>query len=410
VTRHLVLRAACAFALAGWTLPAAAVPPSTVRVEIDYMVDATHSHRPTDAEIAAVTQMFACHGITLIVEFGAIPHVNTMVDGPAANDFFTATGPNTFGSMKSAYRNHTTGGWHYCICGHDYTADGSAIGSSGLGETGGDDFVVTLGSFAGGIGTPFDRAGTFAHELGHNLGLTHEAGQSLTVGTHKPIYASIMSYAFQLRGVRTALTCFEIADAYSLFKELDYSNGRLPSVDENALNELLGARIRKVDWNCNGVYSGVLAHDLEDGNNNGTWCDDGGPREVLSDYNDWANIQDNTSAYQPESMPYSVCITAEEFAKQEMQKVQGPSSCPAPQPAVAVESCQSAVMAWVQSGYSGTQTGTGNQPFNTFLGGYNSVPSGSVLYMQPGTYTGVGTGVLSKPLVIAGPGVAEIRP
>jgi len=31
-------------------------------------------------------------------------------------------------------------------------------GSSGLAETGGDDLIVTLGTFTGQIGTPFDRA------------------------------------------------------------------------------------------------------------------------------------------------------------------------------------------------------------------------------------------------------------
>ena len=46
-------------------MPAAA---ETFNIEIDYMVDSSpggHSHMPTQAEIDAVVQMFACQGHTL---------------------------------------------------------------------------------------------------------------------------------------------------------------------------------------------------------------------------------------------------------------------------------------------------------------------------------------------------------
>ena len=41
------------------------------------MVDAGHSHKPNQAEIDAVKQMFACQGYTLNVEISdALPHYN----------------------------------------------------------------------------------------------------------------------------------------------------------------------------------------------------------------------------------------------------------------------------------------------------------------------------------------------
>lgn len=406
-------RAAWAAAVAGGMLvgvapPAPAVPPTLIQVEIDYMVDVDHTHLPSQAELDAVIQMFACHGITLVAEIGdAVPHIDTLVDGPVANDFFSVTGMNTFRSIKSVYQGHTGGGWHYCLFGHDYTADGDPIGSSGLAETGGDDLLVSLGSFADQIGTPFDRAATFAHELGHNLTLTHQGGQALVVGRHKPIYASIMSYAFQLDGVRSQLRCLEIVDNFALFKELDYSDGRMPVINEGALDETLGARIRRVDWNCNGLYQGVVVQDLDDASNDGNWCGSAGSIDVLTDNNDWAQIQDNTAAALPERMPIETCITADEV--REAHLLRGPNACPSDQPELVSEPCQGGVMAWVQAGYVGTQTGTGSQPFSSFLGGYGAVPAQSVLYVQPGSYA-AGTGILSKPMVIAGPGDAMIHP
>ena len=56
------------------------------------MADATHSHRPTQTEINAVIQMFACHGITLnVVIDEQLPHYNVLRRDPdptKKNDFF----------------------------------------------------------------------------------------------------------------------------------------------------------------------------------------------------------------------------------------------------------------------------------------------------------------------------------
>ena len=77
--------------------------------------------------------------------------------------------------------------------------------SSGCGEIGGNDAVVTLGSFAkttvGTVshnrGTTDQQAGTFMHELGHTLGFDHGGLDSVNC---KPNYRSVMNYTRQFAG------------------------------------------------------------------------------------------------------------------------------------------------------------------------------------------------------------------
>ena len=44
----------------------------------------------------------------------------------------------------------------------------------------------------------WDQAGTFMHELGHNLGLRHGGTDE---SNYKPNYLSVMNYAFQFYGL-----------------------------------------------------------------------------------------------------------------------------------------------------------------------------------------------------------------
>src|SRR4030095_11357907 len=126
----------------------------------------------------------------------AVTHHDVLVTDPAdTNRFFSYNGVNnSFGWIKQNNFAHAgQPGWHYCLFAHRY-ANGSGIitCSSGLGEMPGDDFIVTLGCTSNAIGTPFDRAATFAHELGHNLGLDHCAfGNCLAKGAYQENYASI---------------------------------------------------------------------------------------------------------------------------------------------------------------------------------------------------------------------------
>jgi hypothetical protein len=386
-----------------------------INVEIDWMADPDHSHAPQQAEIDAVVQMFACHGITLNIDVSneiLRGHIDMIRCDNLADDFFTCEDLYSFWSIKSLNQDHTGGGWHYCVFGHWYNA-GTGPGSSGIAEVGGDDLLVTLGTFAGGIGTPWDRAATFAHELGHNLYLRHwTPGSPPSVGNFQPNYASIMSYQYQLSGLRRQLLCLGLADSTSLFKELDYSNGRLPSIDENALSEPVGVGIHNVDWDCDGVLDQVPVGQNVDNQN--PWCATSGPQILLRDYDDWSNLVDATllPTFDPnEALETITCITYSEYERMQAKHLPNPLGCPTGQPNVWTEACVSGLMIWVDASFTGTETGTGDQPFNTLLEAYNSAPQNSVLYLQPGTYTNGGaTLVLSKSLTLAGPGGAIVDP
>lgn len=96
---------------------------------------------------------------------------------------------------------------------------------------GASDFVVTLGApdwFLTGIVTD-QQAGTFMHELGHNLGLNHFGTPHDTIG-EKPNHLSVMNYLYQTKGL-------VVDDPRFRF---DYQRFNMPTLDENALNESTG--------------------------------------------------------------------------------------------------------------------------------------------------------------------------
>jgi len=307
---HLV-----ATALVGLSLHSFAVaqPPTVINVEVDWMATAGHNHRLNTNEIAMIVGMFSCQGITMNINMSEqIPETPILVNG--SSFLFGNTDPGQYLDIKNQYFDHLgQPGWHYCIMAHQYNI-GSGTGSSGLAEIFGDDFIVTLGSFAGNIGTPFNRAGTFVHELGHNLGLTHAGSQDENIVTqYKPNYPSVMAYRFQLTGVRRDLHCDKITDTCIPHRYLDYSHGLLPALDENALDERLGVGYGQVDWNCNSVVDATpVAHDL-----GGGFCSASGSKEVITDYDDWSAMQDVTFSFSRaalESRPTVTCITYEEQA------------------------------------------------------------------------------------------------
>lgn len=289
----------------------------TINVEVDYMVGDDHSHELLQPEIDAVVEMFACHGIVMNIEISdPLPHVDVL--GNIDGDVFNNPTPNTgFAWIKSNYCDHLgEPGWHYCIMAHLYDF-GAGTGSSGLAEINGDDFIVSLGGAwtLDEVGTPFDRAGTFAHELGHNLGLRHSGDQSQgVVGAYKPNYASIMCYRYQLNAVRQEMMCEGMTGECSPFRNLDYSSGTLPPLNENNLYETFGIGYGPVDWNCNGVIDQTpVTVDLA-----GFPCGSGTSYQTLTDYDDWSNITDVTYTRHREALKNAevvACLTFDEYSQ-----------------------------------------------------------------------------------------------
>lgn len=214
---------------------------------------------------------------------------------------------NTLFAKRLAFR--------YVILAHDLVRPPGTTSASGCSEVGGNDAVVTLGSFPSGTttthknGTTDQWGGTFMHEFGHMLGLRHGGGDNVNC---KPNYLSVMSYTRQFASLITD-------------RPLDYSRAQLPSLDETNLNETLGivgappipvptgaktvwgptpiggtsttatiaAATSTIDWNLSKTTDTFVTLDLNK-IASGTGCD--GTGSLLTGYNDWANLQYNLLA------------------------------------------------------------------------------------------------------------------
>jgi hypothetical protein len=235
-----------------------------------------HTHDPLALEPNAfqpVIDRFAAHGINLHVLRGrARPHsqvisirsdaqMDTSCEGASLSAGTAGVGkyavsfydlkstPDTFGVAH-----------HYALFGHHAGCDSSAhcpanpgnasrcpnttmtFGQSGLAELSGNDLIVSLGHLINNVGLSphFEISAVFMHELGHNLGMSHDGrkdepcaldagscaadetctdtgdGQGLAChlgadgvlvreeSNHKPNYLSVMNYTYVRNGIPMA--------------------------------------------------------------------------------------------------------------------------------------------------------------------------------------------------------------
>lgn len=114
-------------------------------------------------------------------------------------------------------------------------------GPSGTAETLGNDFIVSLGcGFFNGVGTRDDQAGTFMHELGHNLNLGHGGPLQPNGGPNfssaqantncKPNELSVMSWTRQVPGTVTTAN-------WETYHFLDYSRAVIATTTGADLKE-----------------------------------------------------------------------------------------------------------------------------------------------------------------------------
>jgi len=180
---------------------------------------------------------------------------------------------NGFDAYKNAYfPENFRDTFHYMIWAHNQCPGNSSSGlARGIPAS---DFMVTMGLW-GGFGTDPQRAGTYMHELGHDLGLTHGGNYPNDHVNYKPNHLSIMNYSFQVIGVWR-----------SGARRWDYQRTTVNALNELALNETLGLRsgttvltsygthyhcasgwkddstAATIDWNCSGALSTSVAVDL----------------------------------------------------------------------------------------------------------------------------------------------------
>ena len=316
----------CASGTAGCqfiNLPAMGALPGTrnIFVQLDWMEDSCHSHRPSFAAIKKVVDAFAAvvPPVRLRVDMGpdspldytnyptsfttwgalskarALTHYSQLgsVVGNQYN-WTRPTGDTTTAKFFQEIKEDTSGFiasgrepfFRYAIAADRFDAPGTSGISRSSAGSGGSDFIVSLGAFqpwvcgstTHGVGTPDDQAGTFMHELGHGLGLGHGGNVKYN---NKPNYLSVMSYAYQNTGVIK-----RDANGNYVAGNFDYSHGTLAPLDETALNELtgLGANAASfgvryycattglyvatapgdaaINWNCDGSTAGTVNTDV----------------------------------------------------------------------------------------------------------------------------------------------------
>ena len=208
------------------------------------------SQAPSPAAISDLRHVFYQHGIRLhfLTDSQSIGYYNdvtavpgTPTDRPGTNSFFgiknayfgspeerSCQSPNSPPPNTScaAYLHDLliakSQVFHYALFIH---AQAAHPGSSGWAEIFGNDMVISMGAFTGGVGSENQVAGTFMHELGHNLNLNHGGAPTDTLNC-KPNYLSAMNYMRQF-------------PYYVQNWSLDYSNAKY-DLNEGSLYENQG--------------------------------------------------------------------------------------------------------------------------------------------------------------------------
>ncbi|MCY1043230.1 hypothetical protein OV208_18075 [Corallococcus sp. bb12-1] len=261
-------------------------------VEMDYYPGL----KPTQVALDRVTAAFAAAPVTNPDGSTGIALHLVADQQIAAADVDLDLNPvwTDFDVIKAKYFNARRAPFfHYLLVADHYDGGGSSGISRGIPA---HDFIMTLGNWGTPGGTEQQQAGTLMHELGHNIGLMHGGNEN---ANYKPNYLSLMSYNYQLGGLRVD----------GVNGVLDYSRLRISTVYESSVNEVYafaplsptteadlahyGVRINNIfvsgnasanlDFNNNGVIlNAYVAQDL-----NG----DGDKTDVFAaSQNDWTAL------------------------------------------------------------------------------------------------------------------------
>ncbi len=138
--------------------------------------------------------------------------------------------------------------------------------ASGVAELRGNDMMITMGSWAGQIGSTDEQEGTLMHELGHNLDLHHGGPDIINC---KPNQLSVMNFAYQFSDL--------VSD-----RDLDYSHKAIGTMElgstslvENNLDENKGIGSYSPYPEKKIVYGPTIPLNLPTTNSTVDWNQDG---------------------------------------------------------------------------------------------------------------------------------------
>ncbi|QLG88003.1 lamin tail domain-containing protein [Chitinibacter bivalviorum] len=288
-----------------------------VFIQVNWMKTLDPGVLPRKEALQQVVNAFAPHGIAIHFDVGGLFNPNFSpadfnLGGGRSVPYAQCIGLGSSGSpcpestiyaYKAQYfdaaRLQT---FHFLLMANSQLSDGSA-GSSGVAELGGNDLLLTMGNwgFVTTAGTGLNQlvnmqAATIMHELGHNLGLNHGGGDGIN---YKPNYLSVMNYLYSLYGTGSGSDSFRQrylgrlnnTDPCSYSNgpcaanmPLNFSDGSGGNLNEADLSDTqtgIGRGLVNLDWNNNGTNQTHYSYDVNDDGQIG----------VLSDYNDWANLQ-----------------------------------------------------------------------------------------------------------------------
>ncbi len=265
-----------------------------IYVEIDWM----RRHAPDQNALSDVINAFQAQNINLHIQTNEeVPIHRLSTSAPAAggaggtefdtikNSFFGTTQDRTNGNYLTAKRQV----FHYALFVHNQPS-----GASGTAEIPGNDMMISLGNWAGGIGSRDQQTGTFMHELGHNLKLYHGGNDNTNC---KPNYLSVMSYSRQFSD-------------YVAGRPLTFSWGtNNVLLNEDSLTESTGVGTSNagqvtvfggtpvmtatvgggIDWDRDTVVEGAISGTW-DLNNFGGESGCNGVGSSYNDWNDWGNL------------------------------------------------------------------------------------------------------------------------
>lgn len=296
--------------------------------------------RLSDEAVLAVFWEFAEHGIALHVDRDE--DTVTEVEG-LLFDVKGAGGLDDFDDIKSGFTDRPCDGrfgapqerssancvnvlgakrlaFHYALSAHAITGRGTTSGFAELGDDsattvadsqrtgralpGGNDFLITLGAWTDDMitangGLADVEAGTFIHELGHNLGLQHGGSDPINC---KPNYTSVMNYLYQFPGSNADWKPDYQNWAHGTLKEdagLDETGPAVPDAYTSIVYGLNGVRrdassTEPLDWNGDKVVETAATADV----NHIALGDDttscpASPKQTLTAWEDWSRLRFN---------------------------------------------------------------------------------------------------------------------